>query len=73
MIVLFPMLNHNKSKSRTINCRIVRTISTGDTEASRINVEEDNGKGVQAKRVARFLQSIQLKILDFDTVKSGSN
>ena len=39
------------------------------TTQSRINVEEENRKGVQEKRSSQTdsLQSIQLKILDLDT------
>ena len=53
------------------------TISTAELRLaqSRINVEEDNRKGVQAKReiAADSLQSIQLKILDLDTdLEAGS-
>ena len=53
------------------------TISTAELRLaqSRINVEEENRKGVQAKRevAADSLQSIQLKILDLDTnLEAGS-
>ena len=53
------------------------TISTAELRLaqSRINVEEDNRKGVQAKRevAADSLQSVQLKILDLDTdLEAGS-
>ena len=53
------------------------TISTAELRLaqSRINVEEDNRKGVQAKRevAADSLQSIQLKILDLDTNLEGAS
>ncbi len=53
------------------------TISTAELRLaqSRINVEEDNRKGVQTKRevAADSLQSIQLKILSLDTnLEAGS-
>ena len=53
------------------------TISTAELRLaqSRINVEEENRKGVQSKRevAADSLQSIQLKILDLDTdLEAGS-
>ena len=53
------------------------TISTAELRLSqsRIEVEEENRKGVQAKRevAADSLQSIQLKILDLDTnLEAGS-
>ena len=53
------------------------TISTAELRLaqSRINVEEENRKGVQAKRevAADSLQSIQLKILDLDTNLEGAS
>ena len=53
------------------------TVSTAELRLaqSRINVEEDNRKGVQAKRevAADSLQSIQLKILDLDTNLEGAS
>ena len=53
------------------------TISTAELRLaqSRINVEEENRKGVQSKRevAADSLQSIQLKILDLDTNLEGAS
>ena len=53
------------------------TISTAELRLSqsRIEVEEENRKGVQAKRevAADSLQSIQLKILDLDTNLEGAS
>ena len=53
------------------------TISTAELRLaqSRINVEEDNRKGVQGKRevAADSLQSIQLKILELDTNLEGAS
>ena len=53
------------------------TISTAELRLaqSRINVEEDNRKGVQTKRevAADSLQSIQLKILELDTNLEGTS
>jgi hypothetical protein len=53
------------------------TISTAELRLSqsRIEVEEENRKGVQAKRevAADSLQSIQLKILDLDTNLKGAS
>ena len=53
------------------------TISTAELRLaqSRINVEEDNRKGVQTKRevAADSLQSIQLKILELDTNLEGAS
>ena len=74
----------SNAKSQQIQVRdtsvvggIRTTISTAELRLaqSRINVEEDNRKGVQAKRevAADSLQSIQLKILDLDTnLEAGS-
>ena len=76
-LVLFPMLNHNQSKYKDIGCGGVRTtISTAELRLaqSRINVEEENRKGVREMKrevVADSLQSIQLKILDLDTNLEG--
>ena len=72
------MLGLNKSKYETPRWleKVRTTISTAELRLaqSRINVEEENRKGVQAKReVADSLQSIQLKILDLDTdLEAGS-
>ena len=74
----------SNAKSQQIQVRdtsvvggIRTTISTAELRLaqSRINVEEDNRKGVQAKRevAADSLQSIQLKILELDTnLEAGS-
>ena len=74
----------SNAKSQSIQVRdtavaggIRTTISTAELRLaqSRINVEEDNRKGVQVKRevAADSLQSIQLKILDLDTnLEAGS-
>ena len=74
----------SNAKSQQIQVRdtsvvggIRTTISTAELRLaqSRINVEEDNRKGVQAKRevAADSLQSIQLKILDLDTNLEGAS
>ena len=68
----------SNAKSQSIQVRdtsvvggVRTTISTAELRLaqSRINVEEENRKGVQSKRevAADSLQSIQLKILDLDT------
>ena len=74
----------SNAKSQQIQVRdtsvvggIRTTISTAELRLaqSRINVEEDNRKGVQSKRevAADSLQSIQLKILELDTnLEAGS-
>ena len=74
----------SNAKSQSIQVRdtsvvggVRTTISTAELRLaqSRINVEEENRKGVQAKRevAADSLQSIQLKILDLDTdLEAGS-
>ena len=74
----------SNAKSQSIQVRdtsvvggIRTTISTAELRLaqSRINVEEENRKGVQAKRevAADSLQSIQLKILDLDTNLEGAS
>jgi len=74
----------SNAKSQSIQVRdtsvvggVRTTISTAELRLaqSRINVEEENRKGVQAKRevAADSLQSIQLKILDLDTNLEGAS
>ena len=74
----------SNAKSQSIQVRdtsvvggVRTTISTAELRLAqnRISVEEENRKGVQAKRevAADSLQSIQLKILDLDTdLEAGS-
>jgi hypothetical protein len=74
----------SNAKSQSIQVRdtsvvggVRTTISTAELRLaqSRINVEEENRKGVQAKRevASDSLQSIQLKILDLDTNLEGAS
>jgi hypothetical protein len=74
----------SNAKSQSIQVRdtsvvggVRTTISTAELRLaqSRINVEEENRKGVQEKRevAADSLQSIQLKILDLDTNLEGAS
>ena len=76
--LLFPMLGLNKSKYETprwLEALEPRYPRLSYVTQSRINVEEENRKGVQMKRevAADSLQSIQLKILDLDTdLEAGS-
>jgi len=74
----------SNAKSQSIQVRdtsvvggVRTTISTAELRLaqSRINVEEENRKSVQAKRevAADSLQSIQLKILDLDTNLEGAS
>ena len=74
----------SNAKSQSIQVRdtsvvggVRTTISTSELRLaqSRINVEEENRKGVQEKRevAADSLQSIQLKILDLDTNLEGAS
>jgi len=74
----------SNAKSQSIQVRdtsvvggVRTTISTAELRLaqSRINVEEENRKGVQSKRevAADSLQSIQLKILDLDTNLEGAS
>ena len=74
----------SNAKSQSIEVRdtsvvggVRRTISTSELRLAqkRIEVEEENRKGVQAKRevAADSLQSIQLKILDLDTNLEGAS
>lgn len=74
----------SNAKSQSIQVRdtsvvggVRTTISTAELRLaqSRINVEEENRKGVQAKRevAADSLQSIQIKILELDTNLEGAS
>ena len=74
----------SNAKSQSIEVRdtsvvggVRRTISTSELRISqkRIEVEEENRKGVQAKRevAADSLQSIQLKILDLESMEGVSS
>ena len=74
----------SNAKSQQIEVRdtsvvggVRRTISTSELRISqkRIEVEEENRKGVQSKRevAADSLQSIQLKVLDLDTNLEGAS
>ena len=74
----------SNAKSQSIQVRdtsvvggVRTTISTAELRLaqSRINVEEENRKGVQEKRevAADSLQSIQLKILNLDTNLEGAS
>ena len=73
-LVLFQWSKSQSIQVRDIGCGGVRTtISTRGYvwKQSRINVEEENRKGVQKREVPDSLQSIQLKILDLDTNLEG--
>jgi len=74
----------SNAKSQSIEVRdtsvvggVRRTISTSELRISqkRIEVEEENRKGVQSKRevAADSLQSIQLKILDLESMEGVSS
>ena len=74
----------SNAKSQSIEVRdtsvvggVRRTISTSELRMAqkRIEVEEENRKGVQAKRevAADSLQSIQLKILDLESMEGVSS